>query len=170
MAHLNVEIKARCSRPDEVRRVLRAREADFHGVDHQVDTYFRCPHGRLKLREGSIERSLIHYHRPDHPGPKAAHVRLYHPGPDPGLKEVLTEALGVWVVVAKRREIYFLDNVKFHIDRVEGLGEFVEIEAIDATGTIGRERLRAQCEQYLHLFAIQPGDLVACSYSDMLAR
>ena len=80
----------------------------------------------------------------------------------------ILEALGVLAVVDKRREIYFLDNVKFHIDRVAGLGRFVEIEAIDATGEIGRQRLRAQCEEYVKLLGIQPEDLVACSYSDML--
>ena len=168
MRHLNVEIKARCGRPDEIRQVLRARGADFRGTDHQIDTYFRCPRGRLKLREGNIERSLVHYSRCDQAAPKTAEVHLCHPGPGPELKELLAAALGVQVVVAKRREIYFLDNVKFHIDRVEGLGDFVEIEAIDATGRIGRQRLQAQCQEYVKLFGIRDEDLIACSYSDML--
>jgi adenylate cyclase class IV len=150
--------------------VLRARGADFRGTDRQTDTYFRCPRGRLKLREGNIERSLIHYARPDQPGPKPAEVCLYHPAPGPELKELLTQALGVQAVVAKRREIYFLDNVKFHIDHVEGLGDFVEIEAIDTTGRIGRRKLQAQCEEYMRLLGIREADLVACSYSDMLPK
>ena len=170
MGHLNVEIKARCNRPEKIRQALRSAGADFRGTDHQVDTYFRCAGGRLKLREGNIEHSLIHYRRPDQAGPKTAEVHLYHPGPSPGLKEVLSEALGVLVVVDKRREIYFLDNVKFHIDRVAGLGQFVEIEAIDAAGDIGRERLGAQCEQYMRLLEIRAEDLVECSYSDMVMR
>lgn len=61
-----------------------------------------------------------------------------------------------------------IDNVKFHIDQVAGLGGFVEIEAIDTQGTIGVKRLRAQCEHYINLFAINETDLVTCSYSDLL--
>jgi adenylate cyclase class 2 len=81
---------------------------------------------------------------------------------------LLSEALGVWQVVKKAREIYFIDNVKFHLDRVEGLGEFVEIEAIDLDGSLGEAHLRNQCEHYLQLFQIKPEDLLAQSYSDLL--
>jgi adenylate cyclase class 2 len=168
MSHLNVEIKARCARPDEVRRLLAERKAVFKGTDRQVDTYFHCPAGRLKLREGDIESALIHYRREDVCGPKDALVTLYRTRPDPALKEVLTSALGVRTVVTKTREIYFIGNVKFHIDEVEGLGRFVEIEAIDEAGAVGREMLHDQCRQYMRLFGIRPEDLIACSYGDML--
>ena len=72
------------------------------------------------------------------------------------------------VVVDKQREIYFIDNVKFHIDQVEGLGSFVEIEAIDATGQLGIEKLRQQCDYYIALLEINPEDLVETSYSNLL--
>ncbi|HUU21246.1 MAG TPA: class IV adenylate cyclase [Phycisphaerae bacterium] len=168
MSHLNVEIKARCSDPDRVRRVLTEHGAAFHGTDRQVDTYFHCAQGRLKLREGNIEYALIHYDRPDHPGPKEAHVTLYHPPRDSALKQVLLRAFGVKVVVEKTREIYFADNVKFHIDDVDGLGGFIEIEAIDADGALGPDALHAQCRHYMDLFGIDPADLVDASYSDLL--
>jgi len=58
--------------------------------------------------------------------------------------------------------------VKFHLDTVAGLGSFVEIEAIDADGSLGRARLLAQCQEYLTLFKIQDADLVEGSYSDLL--
>ena len=167
MSHLNVEIKARCTRTDVVRRVLRERDAVFKGVDRQVDTYFNCPNGRLKLREGNIEYGLIHYHREDKAGPKRSSVTLYHPERNSTLKQLLTQALGVLVVVEKRREIYLIDNVKFHIDTVEGLGPFVEIEAMDATGEIGRDELLSQCEEYMSVFGIRDDDLIEGSYSDM---
>ena len=169
MSHLNVEIKARCEDPDRVRAVLIERKADARGTDHQVDTYFHCAHGRLKLREGNIERALIHYDREDQAGPKRAAVTLCHLPRDPELKAALVAALGVRVVVVKTREIYFIGNVKFHIDAVEGLGSFVEIEAIDAAGDIGPGKLRAQCDEYMALLGIARNDLVTCSYSDMLA-
>jgi len=168
MPHLNIEIKARCSEPDRVREILREHGADFRGVDHQIDTYFVVPAGRLKLREGNIENSLIFYDRPDQTGPKKALITMCQVPPDSGIKPVLTAAMGVRAVVDKHREIFFIDNVKFHIDRVEGLGSFVEIEAIDADGTIGQPRLQQQCERYLALLGIAPTDLIDRSYSDML--
>lgn len=166
--HLNVEIKARCDRADEIHRLLLEKGSRFVGTDHQVDTYFQVPNGRLKLREGTIERHLIHYLRPDQQGPKSSQVMLYDPGPDTSLKPLLQCALGVLVVVDKRRRIHFIENVKFHIDSVEGLGTFVEIEAIDLEGRFGEAELRAQCEEYMELLGIERSDLVENSYSDML--
>jgi predicted adenylyl cyclase CyaB len=168
MSFLNLEIKARCSSPDLVRRVLKERKATFKGVDCQVDTYFNVPRGRLKLRKGSIENSLIHYCREDEVGPKKSIVTLYHPAENSTLKEILTNSLGVLVVVEKVREIYFIENVKFHIDTVDRLGTFVEIEAIDSTGAIGEETLQKQCEEYINLFGIRAQDLIDHSYSDMI--
>ena len=168
MPHTDVEIKARCSELARIRNILNGQNADFRGVDKQTDTYFKVPGGRLKLREGNIENSLIFYNRPDEPGPKQTEVFLYHPNPEAGLKELLVNALGVLVTVKKKREIYFIDNVKFHIDTVEDLGCFVEIEAIDTTGRFGPEKLRRQCERYMGLLGIGTEDLVDCSYSDML--
>lgn len=168
MPHLNIEIKARSTEHDRIRNLLEGRQARFVGEDHQIDTYFRTPRGRLKLREGAIERNLIYYERADQQGPKASNVTLYRPGPGPALKEILTQVLGVLVVIDKRREIFFIDNVKFHLDRVEGLGTFIEIEAIDADGTIGEARLHEQCAYYLDLFEIKADDLVRVSYSDLL--
>ena len=168
MSHLNIEIKARCSDPERVRKVLQARDAVFKGVDHQVDTYFRCAKGRLKFREGNIEYSLIHYDRQDEAGPKDSLVTLYHPERNSALKEILSNSLDILVIVRKRREIYFIDNVKFHIDIVDTLGSFVEIEAIDVTGAIGKDALKIQCDEFMRLFGIQPEDLLTSSYSDML--
>jgi len=168
MPHLNIEIKARTTQQDRIRALLQAHRADFRGTDHQVDSYFSCPRGRLKLRHGNIEHSLIFYQRPDQAGPKPSQVHLYHPQPGPALYELLTAAYGLHCEVRKAREIYFIDNVKFHLDQVEGLGHFVEIEAIDADGSLGEARLREQCSDYLELFGIAPTDLLERSYSDML--
>jgi predicted adenylyl cyclase CyaB len=86
------------------------------------------------------------------------------------LKSILAQALGVDVIVGKKRRIYFIDNVKFHIDEVEALGSFVEIEAIDRDGRIPPEHLRRQCDEYLNLFGIRDEDLISESYSDLLRR
>lgn len=163
-----IEIKARCTQAQRVRDYLRSHGADVRGLDHQTDTYFRVPRGRLKLREGRIENALIYYERADQESAKQSNVLLTKTQPDSALKAQLTQALGVLVVVKKQREIAFIDNVKFHIDRVEGLGHFVEIEAIDNEGTLSQEQLLAQCQSFQHGLGIQPHDLVAESYSDLL--
>ncbi|MHC4154622.1 MAG: class IV adenylate cyclase [Planctomycetota bacterium] len=170
MGHINIEIKARCANPDRVRAILRGRKAEHKGIDRQTDTYFKAAHGRLKLRQGDIENGLIYYERADEEGPKRSEVSLYPVENGSGLKEVLTAALGILTVVSKRREIYFIENVKFHIDTVEGLGEFVEIEAIDTRGRMERDVLLRQCREYMKLFGIAETDLVEGSYSDMVAR
>jgi adenylate cyclase, class 2 len=168
MPQINIEIKAKSNNQDWIKEVLKSHHAEFKGVDHQTDTYFRVNAGRLKLREGNIENSLVHYQREDKEGPKQSNVTLYYPDPKSSLKDILKEALGVLVVVDKTREIYFIDNVKFHIDIVEDLGTFVEIEAIDTNGSIGKEKLLEQCNYYLNLFNISKADLISNSYSDLL--
>jgi adenylate cyclase class 2 len=171
MPHVNVEIKARCPDPAAVRGVLHAAGADFRGTDHQVDTYFRAAAGRLKLREGNIENHLIFYHRPNSPGPKRADVLLLPTEPGSTVKEILSPAFGVLVTVDKSREIYFIENVKFHIDTVQELGSFVEIEAQSGPGReLSQDHLQAQCRRWLELLGIRPDDLVAESYSDLLLR
>jgi predicted adenylyl cyclase CyaB len=147
---------------------LTSSNADFKGVDYQIDTYFNVNNGRLKLREGNIENHLIYYSRENKSGPKKSNVILYKPNPVSNLKDVLTNSLETLVVVDKKREIYFINNVKFHLDDVNGLGTFVEIEAIDSDGSIGKEKLVSQCNYYSNLFQIKNEDLVAESYSDLL--
>ncbi len=164
----NIEIKARCADLDRVRATLESLGSDFRGADHQVDTYFRVPRGRLKLRQGRLENQLIFYERPDDLGPRRSDVRLF-PCPDgDALRALLTVALGILVTVDKQREIHFLDNVKIHLDTLADLGTFVEIEAIDSDGTRSPAALLAQCEHYMNLFGISPPDLVPQSYSDLL--
>jgi len=168
--HLNVEIKARCPNPQGVRDILDSQGAEYKGLDHQVDTYFRVQNGRLKLREGTIENSLIFYERSDQEGPKDSNVVLYSSAPGSSLKDALLGSCGALVFVDKQRHIYFIDNVKFHVDEVEGLGSFCEIEAIDKVGNIGRDKLLQQCQDYMKLLGIKEADLVSCSYSDLLLQ
>lgn len=170
MPHLNVEIKARCTDPEAVRARLLSLGADFTGEDRQLDTYFRAPNGRLKLREGKIENALIHYHRPDQAGPKLSEVTLYPVRPGSSLKTLLSDALGILAVVDKKRSIFFIGNVKFHVDQLHGLGDFVEIEAIDKEGDIGYDRLQEQCRHYLTALGIRQEDLLEESYSDMIIK
>lgn len=170
MSILNIEIKARFDQPDRIRKILDEHNANFKGTDHQIDTYFDVPEGRLKLRKGTIENNLIFYKRDNQAGPKSSSINLVPAEHPQKLHALLDNALGTKVVVDKKREIYFINNVKFHIDTVKELGNFVEIEAIDKDGTIGEEKLRKQCQKYLDLFDIADDQLIAHSYSDMLIK
>jgi len=170
MTQLNIEIKARSSNQALIRNILKTHNARFIGVDHQIDTYFKVNSGRLKLREGNIENSLVHYERENKEGPKQSNVTFYKSQDKTSLKEILTKALGILIVVDKSREIYFIDNVKFHIDDVKDLGTFVEIEALDSNNSIGKEKLFQQCNFYLDLFKISGEDLISNSYSDLLKQ
>ena len=165
---LNIEIKAKSENSDYIHETLKSLNADYKGCDHQIDTYFNCDQGRLKLRSGNIENSLIFYNRDNQPGPKQSDVSLSKLPASSGIKEVLTKSHGVKVEVDKQRHIYFIDNVKFHVDEVSELGHFVEIEAIDNSASIGREKLLDQCQNYMKKLKINESDLVDCSYSDLL--
>ena len=170
MTCINVEIKAKSNNQDKIREILKSNNAEFKGVDYQIDTYFKVNSGRLKLREGKIKNHLIHYQRENKEGPKQSTVTLFKSEPKSSLKEILTKALGILVVVGKKREIYFVDNVKFHIDIVENLGTFVEIEAIDKDGNIGKDKLLEQCQFFLNLLEISQEELICVSYSDLLLQ
>ena len=163
-----IEIKARSKDQEKIRKILRERNAIFKGIDHQVDVYFNCAEGRLKLRKGKIENNLIHYVRENVSGPKHSTVSLYKSSPESSLETVLEKSMGIKVVVDKQREIYFIENVKFHIDTVESLGHFIEIEAIDEKGERTIEELDSQCKFYLDLFQVSPEELLSNSYSDLL--
>jgi len=166
--HINFEFKAKCDDIERLESLLKEKDPLFVGTDHQTDTYFNVPNGRLKLREGNIENSLIHYNRSNTADAKQSDVTLYRHQPDKNLKETVIKALGTKGVVDKKRKIYFIDNVKFHFDEVKGLGSFVEVEAIDKDGLIGIEQLKEQCNGYVQLFCITKEQFVAESYSDLL--
>jgi len=168
MSFINIEIKARTNNSQIIRQWLLDNNAEFKGIDEQSDTYFTVPHGRLKLREGNIENNLIYYERKNQAGPKQSDFNLLPVENPVALKNVLSAALGIKVIVIKKREIYYIDNVKFHIDQIEGLGHFVEIEAGNKSKDVPVEVLREQCDFYMHAFDVGDEDLIDVSYSDML--
>ena len=172
--HINIEIKARCKNHEHIRQVLLSRNARFIGIDHQIDTYFKVDEGRLKLRQGNIENALIFYKRTDQRGPKKSEVQLFRFSENgDALKEVLTASNGVQKIVDKKRAIYFVENVKIHLDDVKNLGTFVEIEAIEpkqlnpSSPDVEEAALHNQCQVLMHVFHIQEKDLISHSYCDL---
>jgi predicted adenylyl cyclase CyaB len=164
----NIEFKVITNRLEAAEQQLLTRAPRYVGEDHQIDTYFNVATGRLKLREGNIEHSLIYYERENTSNVKQSNVILYNHQPDKHLKALLEKVHGIKTVVDKKRKIYFIDNVKFHFDRVEGLGTFIEVEAIDTDGTISIEKLQEQCNYYAQFLGVREDDYLAVSYSDMI--
>lgn len=166
----NIELKARLRDLAAARATARRVATSDEGVQQQVDTYFRCQEGRLKLREiGGVRAQLIWYRRPDVLEPKASDYYLVEVADANSLKKALETALGVRQVVAKRREVFLHENVRIHLDQVQGLGDFLEFEAVlsatdsDAAGQAAVQRLRDQ-------FQLAAGDLIAESYLELCER
>jgi homotetrameric cytidine deaminase len=128
----NVELKARDPHPEQTLAAALAHGADDQGVLQQRDTYFAAREGRLKLREEDGAAQLIAYARADE---ATARTSAYHlvDVPDPAsLRAALDAALGTVVVVDKQRRLLLDDGVRIHLDTVEGLGSWVELEAVAA--------------------------------------
>lgn len=165
----NLELKARCPDLSATRCRAEAVATEWLGVDQQVDTYFRAPGGRLKLRESSLSGGqLIPYLRPDQEAARRSDYVVI-PIPEPErTRRLLSELLGVHRVVRKRREIALYQNVRIHLDQVDGLGEFVELEAVwdgDAAGEAEQVVKVAFLREQLH---IADTDLVPLSYEGLL--
>lgn len=168
MSLVNFEFKARTDNIEQLEQRLKELNPEFKGEDEQTDTYFNVENGRLKLREGKIENALIYYIRADSASAKQSEIILYKYDPSGTLKELLVRSLGVRAVVTKKRRIYFIGNVKFHFDTVVGLGNFVEVEAIDETGQRSIDNLKNQCHKYFMYFGLRESDFISKSYSDMI--
>lgn len=134
-AHRNVELKARDPEPERTLRAALDLGAKDHGILHQRDTYFAAREGRLKLREqtgpdGTTAAQLIAYARPDEAAARASAYHLVDVPDAATMTVALDAALGISVVVDKRRHLLLADNVRIHLDEVDGLGRYVELEAV----------------------------------------
>jgi homotetrameric cytidine deaminase len=154
----NLEIKARDADPRRSLELALELGAEDKGEIEQRDTYFARARGRLKLREQTPgDSELIEYRRPDEEGPRTSEFRRV-PVPDPdALREALDAALGTLVEVRKSRRLLVWEGIRIHLDEVEGLGSFLELEA-PGEG----ERLAELSEK------LGVGEPVAGSYSDLL--
>ncbi|KYH39475.1 MAG: putative Adenylate cyclase [Candidatus Bathyarchaeota archaeon B26-1] len=161
-----VEIKAEVEDLTQVRERLRELGARHLGTFRQIDTYFEVPEGRLKLRETLGEKlaELVYYEREDVPGPKKSKVYLVRLEKPRAFKEVLCKVLRMKVVVKKIREVYIYRGTRIHLDRVEGLGAFIEFEK----KTLDVEGDREFLKELMSELALDPSSLISLSYSDLL--
>jgi len=166
-----IELKARCADLPAARASCSTLQLRGELFLRQIDTYFDCQHGRLKLRvidDGQAE--LIWYDRSDEARSRASDYLVVPVSNANELREALAAAMGIRIEVRKRRNVLLWHNVRIHLDEVEGLGSFVEFEAVMDDGSdeaTAHARLAELCE----LLSITPRDYMKESYENlMLAR
>ncbi len=164
----NIEIKARVHDIETFKTRAEMLSDVPVRILHQVDTFFHVPQGRLKLRvEGSGQGQLIYYLRPDETGPKTSQYEIYFSDNPDVLGSVLSISLGVRGVVRKTRQLYLVGQTRIHLDQVEDLGDFMELEVVLAAeqdefaGEAIANSLRAR-------LGIDPDALVRGAYLDLL--
>lgn len=164
----NVEIKAKVDDLEQLHERIQAIATSAAAWIPQDDTFFTCAKGRLKLREfedGSGE--LIFYQRANSTGPKESfYVRT--PSPDPAsLRQALSLAYGQVGRVRKQRTLYLAGRTRIHVDRVEGLGDFLELEVVLAEHEPVEAGVR-EAEQIVAALGIAEADLLEGAYLDLL--
>ncbi len=164
----NVELKARDDNHAGSLAVCRALGAEDHGEIHQRDTYFNVASGGLKLREESPGHAhLIQFQRSDEPQARESRYRIVVIEDGRGLRAALDAALGVKVIVSKRRHLHVWREVRIHLDMVDGLGSFIELEAVaQPESDLAREH--ALVRKLREAFAITDARLLSRGYADQL--
>jgi predicted adenylyl cyclase CyaB len=166
----NLEIKTRVESLAPFRARLRGMKgAVRESALRQMDWYFRVPKGRLKLRVHGGRRSgtLIAYIRPDRTSARTSEFQVLPTADAAGVRRLLKRMLGVRACVRKRRDVWFYRNARIHLDAVDGLGCFVEIEVVV---TDGRAQARALMKDLRKVLRIEPTALLAGSYGDLTAK
>ena len=165
----NIEIKARINGDARsVRARARKLATQAPTIMRQEDTFFVTPRGRLKLRvpdHGVAE--LIYYERADEIGPRSSTYAVAAVEDPSALKEVLTACLGIRGVVRKERELFLAGDTRIHVDDVEGLGLFLELE-VALPGEDRREAVRRRCRELMDALGVGDEDLVDRAYIDLL--
>ncbi len=164
----NIEVKARVRDFAQIR--LRAERLSDTPVEviPQEDTFFVTPRGRLKLRLLTEEQGqLIYYTRPDQEGPKRSDYQLYGTSDPEGLKRVLELAYKVRGVVRKTRYLYLVGQTRVHLDDVQGLGHFMELEVVLEDGQSDAEGQRI-AEELMASLGVEKSDLLEGAYMDLL--
>lgn len=166
----NIEIKARIESVGAITAKV-AQLADRGPVDiSQDDTFFVCGQGRMKLREFSANAGqLIFYQRPNQAGPKESFFVISPTASPTSLREALSLGYGQAGRVRKHRTLYLVGRTRVHLDRVENLGHFLELEVVLAEG----ELLASGVEEAHTLMAslgISSEQLIEGAYVDLLAQ
>ena len=166
----NIEIKARARNFEDIKSRAETISDTPVEVIPQEDIFFYAPHGRLKLRIlASDEAQLIYYTRPDQEGPKRSDYHIAYTSDPENLKRVLELSYGIRGVVKKTRYLYLVGQTRVHLDDVEGLGHFMELEVVMADGqsdAMGQEI----AEGLMASLGVDRSDLLEGAYMDMIEK
>jgi predicted adenylyl cyclase CyaB len=166
----NIEIKAHVRDLASLQRLAAALSDTPVQVIPQEDTFFHTPKGRLKLRLLQPDLAqLVYYERPDQEGPKRSSFHIYETHDPAGLKTALSLALGVRGVVRKKRYLYLAGQTRIHLDDVEDLGQFMELEVVLREGQSDAEG-QSIAEDLMAKLGIRKEDLQEGAYMDLLEK
>lgn len=164
----NVEIKARITNLVLLRQQVERISDSAAELIMQEDVFFLGSRGRLKLRIFSDDRGeLIYYERSDQTGPKRSQYFISRTGEPRQLLIVLESAFGIRGIVRKKRWLYMVDNTRIHLDEVDGLGSFLELEVVLSPGQRTEEGQAIAAELMARLGIVET-DLVSGAYIDLL--
>jgi len=166
----NIEVKARVRDMEALRQRTEALSEAPCQVIPQEDTFFYTPQGRLKLRQLAPDHAqLVYYLREDSHGPKHSEYHIIETDEPEQLKGILAAAYGVRGVVRKVRYLYLVGQTRVHLDEVEGLGQFMELEVV-----MRPEQSDAEGEQIaqdlMDRLGVRPEDLIDVAYMDLLEK
>jgi predicted adenylyl cyclase CyaB len=166
----NIEIKARLESVEAMRTKVAAL-ADYGPIELlQDDTFFTCERGRLKLRAlSATEGQLIFYQRPNHTGPKESFFLMAPTSSPDTLREALSLAYGQAGRVRKHRTLYHIGRTRVHLDRVEELGHFLELEVGLSEGEPSALGV-AEAHKLMAALGIAPTQLIEGAYVELLAQ
>ena len=166
----NIEIKARLSDKQSLDNLANKLAGLPQETLSQEDTFFEISHGRLKLRIiDQVHAELIFYQREDVSGPKLSHYQIAKISGPEALKQVLSSALPVTGVVRKHRTVFHSGQTRIHLDWVETLGPFLELEVVLRTDQSEQEGAKI-AEEHLERLGIGPHQLVTGAYVDLLRQ
>jgi predicted adenylyl cyclase CyaB len=166
----NIEIKARLHDVERAHGVALALSDEPPQALRQRDVFFHTPHGRLKLRlQGEDRAYLVYYERPDQASPRSSVYYVAESHDAASLEQALSAALGVRGEVRKHRTLYVVGSTRIHVDEVQGLGHFLELEAV-----LGAEQTAAEghamVSTLMERLGISRTDLIDVAYIDLLER
>jgi predicted adenylyl cyclase CyaB len=166
----NVEIKAVLANRAGAELTAARLSGTGPEIVHQEDIFFPSPHGRLKLRIlASDQGELIHYERPDSAEARLSRYIIARTSDPQALLQILASALGTSGVIKKTRHLYLVGQTRVHIDAVEGLGDFLELEVVLEPGQSEADGRRI-AKALLAGFGIEQHELIGVAYIDLLER
>ncbi|MBX2913631.1 MAG: CYTH domain-containing protein [Cyclobacteriaceae bacterium] len=164
MNYRDFTLKARLYNSQKIKGQLLKLGARCVGTDNQVDRYFEIAQGKLKWRQGNIENLITHYERIQEDGLEQTVVYRYDVNPSQETIQQLFDLYQVASTVSKQRTIYWLGNVKIHVDKLPDGSEFIELEAMDRNDKLSTAELKTQCKQIQQALAIEDSDLLPTGY------